>query len=163
GLAHRAGTGPPNPAARGHPARAGPAPPSPPARGTAHPDRGRRRSARPVRPVAAAPRRPAPARRPGLATAHHRPRTAAAAPRPPLTARSARPARPGTGPARLPRAARTRPPARRAADPADAPAGPAAARTADGRWRTPAPSLIPLLRPGPPACPPPPRPHAPAA
>ena len=81
------------------------------------------------------------------------------------TAGSARPARPGTGPAAAPRRGRTRSAARPAAAPAGAPRGPASARTADAAPRTPAPS--PTARP--PRAPPgtpnptPARPGSPAA
>src|SRR5262249_31771633 len=53
--------------------------------------------------------------------------------------------------------------ARRAAESEAAPAGPAAARTADAGRRTPVPSPIPPPQPGPPAYPLPPRPRTPAA
>src|SRR5690348_14187295 len=95
-----------------------------------------------------APRTPAPALRPGPATAHHRPRTAVAGLLPPPPARSAPPPRPGTGPAQLLRAARTLSPGRPAAEPEAAPAGPAAACTANAARRTPAPSPFRPRRPG---------------
>ena len=61
-----------------------------------------RTPARPTPPTAGAPRTRAPAPKPDQATARHRPHTRAAAPRPPPRTGSARPARPGTDPARSP-------------------------------------------------------------
>ena len=65
-------------------------------------DHGCRTAGRPIRRPAGGPRTPAPAPRPGPATAHHRPGTAAAGPRPPPTTSPAPPGRPGNDPARRP-------------------------------------------------------------
>ena len=164
GPAHRAGTGPPSPAARGRPRPAGPdlQVRQPPellarlARGEDQPDRLgqqpprherqhlRRRPVQPLRVIDHAQQRPV--------LRHLRQQG------------SARPARPGTGPARAPVAQPERDAQRVALRTRQvAPAGPAAARTADAGRRTPAPSPIPPPPPGPPACPPPPRPGTPAA
>ena len=143
GPAHRAGTGPPNPAAPGRAGPAGPAPPAPPAprtlprlaRGEDQPDRLgqqpprrerqhlRRRPVQPLRVIDHAQQRPV-LRHLRQQRQHRQP--------------DQKPVRRSPPPA-----ARTRPPARHAAALADPPAGPAAARTADASWRTPAPSPIP--------------------
>src|SRR5580700_7548590 len=149
--AHPAEPERPSATAHARPRSASPGPRALEAPEAAHQARARRTSAQHARPEAAGPRTPAPARTPDPATARHRPQPEAALS--PLLPRvgSAPPTRPRTDRAYPRRAARTRFRARRAAEPQATQGDRAAARTAGAGRRRPAPSLIPLRRPGSPA------------